>query len=92
MPNGDYTVTMKFAELYVTGPAMREFGVTINGAAVLTSFDIYATAGAMNAAVDKSFPVTVSNGAIQIDFTPGAVQSPKVDAIQIAAGSGDGGT
>jgi hypothetical protein len=92
VPNGTYTVTLKFAELYVTGPGMRSFPIAINGTTVEPSFDIYAAAGAMNTAVDRSYPVTVSGGQIEIDFTQGAVQFPKVDAIQIAQGSaGDGG-
>jgi hypothetical protein len=66
---------------------MREFDIAINGAAVETNFDIYAAAGAMNVAVDKSFPVTVSGGSIQLAFTPGTIQSPKVDAIRIAQGA-----
>jgi hypothetical protein len=88
VPNGTYTVTMKFAELYVNGPGMREFGIAINGTTVETNFDIFATAGAMNTAIDKSYPVTVSGGTIQIDFTAGAVQFPKIDAIEIGQGSG----
>ncbi len=93
VPNGAYTVVLKFAEQYVTGPGQRLFDVAINGAAVETQFDIYATAGAMNTAVDRTYPVTVSGGVIQIAFTPGTIQSPKVDAIQISQGSSaDGGT
>jgi hypothetical protein len=91
VPNGTYTVTLKYAELFVTGPGMRIFGVSINGTIVEASFDIYATAGAMNTAVDRSYPVNVSGGQIEIDFTQGSVQFPKVDAIQITEGSGDGG-
>jgi hypothetical protein len=92
VPDGTYTVTLKFAELYVTGPGMRIFGIAINGTTVEPSFDIYATAGAMNAAVDRSYPVTVSGGKIQIALSQGSVQFPKVDAIQIAEGAaGDGG-
>jgi len=63
---------------------MRLFGIAINGTTVETSFDIYAAAGAMNAAVDESYPVTVTGGQLQIAFTQGTVQFPKVDAIQIA--------
>ena len=87
LPNGSYTVTLRFAETYVTGPGMRLFGIAINGATVETGFDIYAAAGAMNTAVDETYPVTVSDGQIQIDFTQGTMQFPKVDAIQVAQGS-----
>jgi hypothetical protein len=91
VPNGTYTVTLKFAELYVTGAGQRLFDVVLDGTTVETAFDIYATAGAMNTAVDRSYPVTVSGGQIKIDFNQGTVQFPKVDAIQIAQGSPDGG-
>jgi hypothetical protein len=91
VPNGTYTVTLKFAELYVTGAGQRLFDVVIDGTTVESAFDIYATAGAMNTAVDRSYPVTVSNGQITIDFNQGTIQFPKVDAIQIAQGSPDGG-
>jgi hypothetical protein len=92
VPDGSYTVTLRFAELYVTGPGMRLFGIAINGTTVEPSFDIYAAAGAMNTAVDESYPVTVSGGKLEIDFLQGSVQFPKVDAIAIApASKGDGG-
>lgn len=91
VPNGTYTVTLKFAELYVTGPGQRLFDVVLDGTTVESAFDIYATAGAMNTAVDRSYPVAVSNGQIKLDFNQGTVQFPKVDAIQIAQGSPDGG-
>ena len=91
VPNGPYTVTLKFAELYVNGPGMRQFGIAINGTAVETNFDIYAAAGGMNTAIDKSYPVTVTGGMIQLSFTTGSIQFPKVDAIEISQGSGDGG-
>ncbi|HEY1695657.1 MAG TPA: malectin [Polyangiaceae bacterium] len=92
VPNGTYTVTLKYAELFVTGPGMRLFDVAVNGTTVATAFDIYATAGAMNTAIDESYPVTVTNGTIQVAFTQGSVQFPKVDAIAVTQGSpGDAG-
>jgi hypothetical protein len=93
VPNGTYAVTLKFAELYVTGPGLRLFDIAINGTTVAASFDIYAAAGAMNTAVDKTFTATVTSGTLQIAFIAGTVQNPKVDAIQIAQGAttGDGG-
>ena len=94
---GAYVVTLKFAEVYVTGPGQRLFNVAIDGQSVLSDFDIYASAGGMNAAIDETFPVTIGSGArIQIDFTPGSAQNPKVDAIEIVPAGGtmapDGGT
>lgn len=88
VPDGTYVVTLKFAELYVTGPGMRVFAVAINGQTVEPSFDIYAAAGAMNKAVDRTYPVTTTGGTLAITFTAGAVQVPKVDAIAISQGDG----
>ncbi len=90
VPNGTYAVTLKFAELYVTGPGLRLFDIVINGNTVASSFDIYAAAGAMNTAVDKTFPGVVTNGMLEIGFMAGTVQNPKVDAIQIAQGAAGG--
>ena len=87
VPNGTYTVTLKYAEQYVTGPAMRLFDVAMDGTAVETNFDIYATAGGMNIAVDEPFTVVVSGGSIQLAFTAGTIQSPKIDAIEISQGA-----
>jgi hypothetical protein len=83
VPNGTYAVNLKFAETFVTGSGQRKFNVAINGTTVLSNFDIFAAAGGGFLPVDEQFPISVTNGAIRIDFTPGAIQSPKVDAIQI---------
>src|SRR5207245_10203149 len=55
----------------------------INGTPVLTNFDIVAVAGAPLKALDESFPVAVTNGAIAIQFTTGTANWPKVSAIEI---------
>ncbi len=50
---------------------------------VLTNFDIIATAGAALTAIDKTFPITVTNGQVTIQFTSGSADLPKVSAIQV---------
>lgn len=82
VPNGNYTVTLKFAELYWNAAGDRVFNVSINNQEVLSKFDIFNSAGGQYKAIDKSFPVTVSGGAINIAFSS-VVDSAKVDAIQI---------
>ena len=82
VPNGTYQVTLKFAEIWFTGSSgQRVFNVAINGQTVLSNFDILAQVPA-NTALDKSFPVTVTNGTLTIVFTS-VVSNPKVSAIQI---------
>jgi hypothetical protein len=50
---------------------------------VLANFDIVAQAGAAFTALDKTFPVTVTNGSIAIQFTNGSADLPKVSAIYV---------
>ena len=91
MPNltagASYTVNLGFAEIYWTAAGKREFNVLINGAQVLTNFDVFATAGGENIAIVKSFPATASaTGTITVQFTTGAADLPKVSGIQILSG------
>lgn len=83
VPNGTYTVNLKFAEISMTGPGKRVFNVNINGASVLTNFDIFAQAGGAFIALDKSFPVSVTGGQISIQFGLGSANAPLVSAIEI---------
>ena len=83
-----YTVRLHFAELYFTAAGSREFNVAINGAAVLTNFDIYAAAGADFTAVVEQYIATAnSSGDIVIAFTNGAVNQPMFNGIEILGNS-----
>jgi hypothetical protein len=87
VPNGSYSVTLKFAEIYFNAPGQRIFNISVNGTQVETSFDPFAAAGASNKAVDRTYAVNVTNGAIDIQFAS-ITDNAKVSAIQIlAAGS-----
>jgi hypothetical protein len=83
VPNGTYSVTLKFAEIYFKSAGARVFNVVINNQTVLTNFDIFAQAGGEYQALDKTFTVPVSNGQITIQFAA-SVNNGKVDAIQIS--------
>jgi hypothetical protein len=80
--NGNYTVKLKFAEIWFTEPGKRIFDVTINDKPVLTRFDVAATAGGRDRALDREFPVHVADGQIAIRFRP-VVSNPKISAIEI---------
>jgi hypothetical protein len=88
IPNGSYTATLKFAELYYTTAGSRAFNVAINGTSVLTNFDIVAQAGGGLKAIDKTIAVTVSAGQMTIQFTSGSADIPVVNAIDIEIDSG----
>ena len=84
VPNGSYTVRLKFAEIYFTQPGQRVFNIVINGQLVAALFDPIAAAGAANTAVDRSYTVTVAGGQIAIALNP-IVQNPKISAIEIVS-------
>lgn len=81
--NGDYVVTLKFAEIYFASAGERVFDIWLNGNAVARDFDIVAVAGAAYRAVDRSFPVTVSDRRVAIHMVA-SVDNPQVNAIEIA--------
>ncbi len=82
-----YNVTLYFAETYLATSGSRLFNVSINGTAVLTSFDIYATAGGQNKAVAQSFTTTADgSGQIVIQFVAGT-ENPKINGISVIPGS-----
>jgi hypothetical protein len=60
LPAGDYTVGLRFAEIYWWSPGRRVFDVYVQGAKVMSSFDIFAVVG-RDAAYMASFPATVTN-------------------------------
>ena len=97
VPAGSYLVTLKFAETAFTSGAasgQRVFNVAINGTTVLTNFDIKATAGGANIAVDRTFAVNAGAGSnnlvIQFIHVAGQPDDPKVDAIEIVSGGVSG--
>jgi beta-galactosidase len=65
---GTYTVYLKLVEPYFTASGQRVFSVSMNGAPILTNYDIYADVGA-NTAVQKQFNVSVSGVPITLQFT-----------------------
>jgi len=65
--NGNYTVTLKFAELYWSSSGKRIFDVSIEGKWVISNLDIFAKVGKCWA-YDVSIPVTVTDGKLNITF------------------------
>jgi hypothetical protein len=82
VPNGTYTVNLKFAELQYSSPGQRLFDVSLNYQYVLSNFDIFAAAGGNNRAVDRTFTTTVTSGTITIIFV-GENGPPAINAIEI---------
>lgn len=84
LPNGNYSVKLKFAEIFFTTANQRSMNIRINGTIVQSNFDPFTAAGGANKAIDVTFPVTVSAGTITISLEPAnAGVSPKISAIEI---------
>ena len=78
-----YTVRLHFAELYWTATGKRKFNVVINGTTVLSSFDIYAAAGAQYKAVLREFTTTAnSSGQIVINFQ-NVTDNASIEGIEV---------
>ena len=70
IPNGTYTVTLKFNEPFYGQAGQRVFGVKVQGRQVIDGLDIFARVG-KNKAMDLSFEgVKVTDGVLKIDFIP----------------------
>ena len=87
-----YTVRLHFCENYFTAANQRNFNVAINGASVLSNFDVYLAAGATHKAVVQSFTATAnSSGQIVIALTNGSANNALINGVEILAGGGGGG-
>ena len=84
-PGASYRVRLHFADSFNTVPGRREFDVAINGAQVLTDFDIVRTAGGPRRAVVQEFVAQATAGNIVVRFTPGSVGNPQVCGIEVLA-------
>jgi hypothetical protein len=85
LPNGEYAVTLKFADYYHEMPVKNYFDVKINGKKVLSHFNPTEVAGPRTA-IDKDFTIDVANHALQIDFI-GNGGNAYVSGIQILPSS-----
>ncbi|MGE5469641.1 MAG: malectin domain-containing carbohydrate-binding protein [Bacteroidota bacterium] len=86
-PAALYRLRLHFVESYWTAAKQRVFNVLVNGTAVLSNFDIFATAGAKNKVVIKEFDVpAASTGNITVQFVP-VVNNAKLDALELYTGS-----
>ena len=83
VPNGKYTVKLQFAEIYtgITGSGQRVFSFNVQGHE-FKDFDIWVKAGGFGKAYAQSVDVEVTDGKLNITFTP-KVENPKVCGIEI---------
>jgi hypothetical protein len=70
-PDGEYTVTLRFAEIYPYAYAgSRVFDVNVEGQTIVSGLDVFARSGGLNHTYDVTARVTVSDGVLNLDFVP----------------------
>ena len=82
-PGSSHTVRLHFAETFFSTTGSRTFNVSINGASVLTNFDIVAAAGAKNKAVIEQFTVPASSTGDYVISFASVVNQSLVSGIEI---------
>ena len=85
VPNGSYSVKLKFDEPRMVQSGQRLFNVAINGQTALSNFDTFAAAGGAFRAVDRMVTANVTNGLLTIQFNP-LKGNTRVCAIEILPG------
>ena len=82
-PGASHTVRLHFAETFFNTAGSRTFNVSINGTTVLTNFDIFAAAGAMNKAVIKQFTEAASSTGNYVITFSSVVNQSLISGIEI---------
>jgi Malectin domain len=83
LPNGKYTVKLHFAETYegVSGEGERVFSFDVEGKE-FKDFDVFKKAGGVQKAYIEKVPVDITDGVLDITFTPN-IQNPEINGIEI---------
>ncbi len=83
VPNGKYIVKLHFAETYdgITAAGQRVFSFNVGGQE-FKDFDVYAKAGGPLRAYIETVPVEVTDGKVNITFTPN-IENPEINGIEI---------
>jgi len=83
LPNGKYTVKLHFAETFdgITGPGQRVFSFNVEGRE-FKDFDIWVKAGGPQRAYIETVPVDITDGKLDVKFTP-KVENPEINGIEI---------
>jgi N-acetylneuraminic acid mutarotase len=79
--NGSYQLRLYFMDPFYAAPGYRKFDVYAEGVQVLNDFDIAANGG-FQAALVKSFAVSVADGTLSLSFR-GVVENPLLAAIEL---------
>lgn len=87
LPNGKYVVKLHFCETYegITGPGERVFSFNVAGHE-FKDFDVWVKAGGPLRAYIETVPVEITDGKLDITFTPN-IENPQINGIEIIPSS-----
>jgi len=88
LPNGSYEVKLHFSETYegITGPGERVFSFEVEGKS-FKDFDVWQKSGGFARAYVETVPVEISDGQLDIRFTPN-IENPQINAIEVRPAEG----
>jgi|GEM_PF-1399783 len=78
--NGNYKVTLQFAETYFTQDNKRVFDLSVEGQLKLDDIDLHQTASGIWIAFERSFTTSVSDSVLDIDVSA-SINNPLINAI-----------
>lgn len=83
VPNGKYLVKLHFCETFegITGPGQRVFSFDVAGHE-FKDFDVWEKAGGPQRAYVETVPVDITDGKLEITFTPN-IENPQINGIEI---------
>lgn len=87
VPNGKYIVKLHFCETFegIMGPGERVFSFNVEGHE-FKDFDVWAKTGGHQRAYIETVPVEVTDGKVDVTFTP-KVENPEINGIEILPAS-----
>ncbi len=87
VPNGKYVVKLHFAETFeeITEAKQRVFSFNVEGHE-FKDFDVFVKAGGARRAYVETVNVEITDGQLDITFTPN-IQNPEINAIEIIPAS-----
>jgi hypothetical protein len=87
LPNGKYTVKLYFAETYegIDGPGQRVFSFKVEDREI-KDFDVWKKSGGALHAYVETVEVEVTDGSLDITFTP-KIENPEINALEIIPAS-----
>lgn len=81
IPNGDYLLTLSFAEQIEHGPGFSVFDIVAEGQTLVEDLDVYAHVGRYSA-LDRRFAVAVTDGELNVVAVPVAGE-PHLAALEL---------